>query len=257
MCPTMETTIELSELSALRHEVAELRNEIRQYAVPIGRQVDRLFSESRRQCAEAAVRGHIENASELIGREASGCPHGGRCRTAFTALFERALEHLKTGELPAGSISTIREQLAELQQCAPTDHCAPCFQEAGRQLDRQFRMLEAIRVYQGDKGKDRVIGDLSPEDVASRICYPLSSPHRVRILKALYLEEKSFSDLAVITNLRGGNLLFHLEKLQAAGLIRQHKDRGEYSISLAGYELLMALAEFCCRGRTGLLPEDP
>ncbi|WP_332449595.1 winged helix-turn-helix domain-containing protein [Methanoculleus sp.] len=253
----METTTELSELSALRHEVAELRNEIRQYAVPIDRQVDRLFSESRRQCAEAAVRGHIENASELIGREVSGCPHGGQCRAAFTALFESALEHLKTGELPAGSISIIREQLAELQRRAPADHCAPCFQEARRQLDRQFRMLEALRVYQGDEGEDSVIDALSPEDVASRICYPLSSPHRVRILKALYLKELSFSDLAVITNLRGGNLLFHLEKLLAADLIRQHKDRGDYSISLGGYELLMTLAKFCRRGRTGLLPEDP
>jgi DNA-binding transcriptional ArsR family regulator len=253
----MEITTELSELSALRHEVAELRNEIRQYAAPIGRQVDRLFFESRRQCAEAAVRGHIENANELIGREVSGCPHGGQCRAAFTALFESALEHLKTGELPAGSISTIREQLAELQRRAPADHCAPCFQEAGRQLDRQFRMLEALRVYQGDEGGDGVIDDLSPEDVASKICYPLSSPHRVRILKALYLEELSFSDLAAITDLRGGNLLFHLEKLLAADLICQHKDRGDYSISLGGYELLMTLAKFCRKGRTGLLPEDP
>jgi DNA-binding transcriptional ArsR family regulator len=243
MFDIMETTNGGSELTALRHEIAELRAEVRRYAVPDGRQVDLLFSEFRRQCAEAAVRGHIENASDLIGREASGCPLEGRCRAAFAALFESAIEHLKMGEVPAGAVGAVREQLAELQRCAPTDHCAPCFREAGRQFDRQLRMLESIHGCRDGRGEEHTIEALSPEDVANTICYPLSSPHRVRILKSLYHEGKSFSDLAKITDLRGGNLLFHLEKLLAGGLIRQRKDRGEYCISLSGYESLRALSE--------------
>ena len=245
----METTTGKSEIAALRHEIAELRAEVRRYAVPDGRRVDRLISEFRRQCTEAALRGHIENASDLIGREASGCPLEGRCRAAFAALFESAIEHLKKGDAPIGTVGAVREQLAGLRQSAPTDHCAPCFQEAGRQLDRQLRMLESIHGYQGEEREEHAIEALSPEELANGICYPLSSPHRVRILKALYPEGKSFSDLAKVTGLRGGNLLFHLEKLQAGDLIRQSKDRGEYCITLSGYESLRALAELTRRVR--------
>jgi len=238
----MENTTKTSEIAELRHEIARLRGDLRRCAVPAERQLDRLFAELRQQCAEAAVRGHIENASDLIAREASGCPLEERCGAAFAALFEGALVHLETGEIQA---SAVRKQLADLRQNAPTDHCINCFEEAERQLDRQLRMLAAFHLLGDEEGEGSIIEDLSPEDVASRVCYPLSSPHRVRILKALHREEKSFSDLAGITGLRGGNLLFHLEKLLAAGLICQRKDRGEYSISLSGYESLAALATLC------------
>lgn len=239
----MKTPTNESELTTLRHEIAELRADIRRYAVPDGRQVGQLLSEFRRQCAEAAVRGQIENASDLIGREASGCLLEKQCRAAFAALFESAIEHLKAGKAPAEAVGAIREQLADLERNAPTDHCIPCFREAGKQLDRQFQLLESIQGYRNERGEEHDVENLSPEDFADRICSPLSSPHRIRILKALYHEGKSFSDLAKITGLRGGNLLFHLEKLLEADLIRQRGDRGEYCISLNGYELLSSLAE--------------
>ncbi len=241
-----------SEFAALRHEVAALRAEIRRYAVPDGRKVNQLFSEFRRQCAEAAVRGHIETASDLINRAASGSPLAEQCKAAFSALYESMIEHLKAGEVPLEAVSAARERLAVLQYNAPTDHCTPCFREASRQLDRQLRLIESIHGNRDEQEGERYIDGLSPESLADRICYPLSSPHRVRILKALYLEGRSFSDLAKITGLRGGNLLFHLEKLLEVDLIRQRGDRGEYCISLSGYESLRTLAELNRRIQNGV-----
>ncbi|WP_440955079.1 helix-turn-helix domain-containing protein [Methanosarcina sp. Mfa9] len=71
----------------------------------------------------------------------------------------------------------------------------------------------------------------------------LSSTARVRILKALHDEGKSFTALSKLTKLRGGNLLFHLDKLQSKGLIRQREERGEYQTSLQGHNLLNSLPE--------------
>ncbi|MFY1113364.1 MAG: hypothetical protein AB3K77_17035 [Methanosarcinaceae archaeon] len=70
----------------------------------------------------------------------------------------------------------------------------------------------------------------------------MSSAARVRILKALHDEGKSFA-LPKLTKLRGGNLLFHLDKLQSKGLIRQREERGKYQISLQSHNLLNSLLE--------------
>lgn len=71
----------------------------------------------------------------------------------------------------------------------------------------------------------------------------LSSAVRVQILKALYDDGKSFTELSKITKLRAGNLLFHLDKLQDKGLIRQREERGEYQITFKGYHLLNSMLE--------------
>jgi len=71
----------------------------------------------------------------------------------------------------------------------------------------------------------------------------LSSTARVQILKTLHDESKSFTALSKLTKLRGGNLLFHLDKLQSKGLIRQREERGEYQISLQSHNLLNSLLE--------------
>ncbi|UTB32179.1 MAG: helix-turn-helix domain-containing protein [Methanobacterium sp. ERen5] len=55
---------------------------------------------------------------------------------------------------------------------------------------------------------------------------------------------QSFSALSELTGLRGGNLLFHIQKLQDHDLIIQRHERGDYMITNKGFNLLMLLAEF-------------
>ena len=43
--------------------------------------------------------------------------------------------------------------------------------------------------------------------------------------------------------LRGGNLLFHLQKLQESRMIMQRKDRGDYMITEKGFATLIAIGE--------------
>ena len=49
-------------------------------------------------------------------------------------------------------------------------------------------------------------------------------------------------DLGKLTGLRGGNLLFHLEKLISAGMILQKGERKEYVLTARGHDLLGAVA---------------
>lgn len=53
----------------------------------------------------------------------------------------------------------------------------------------------------------------------------------------------TFSALAELTGLRGGNLLFHLQKLQDGGMILQRNERGDYMITEKGYRALRVVAQ--------------
>ncbi|WP_269849568.1 hypothetical protein [Methanosarcina horonobensis] len=54
---------------------------------------------------------------------------------------------------------------------------------------------------------------------------------------------KSFSAFSELTGLRGGNLLFHLQKLMDSGLILQQHERGDYMITEKGFRILQGLNE--------------
>ncbi|MFH0967052.1 MAG: ArsR family transcriptional regulator, partial [Methanobacteriota archaeon] len=54
---------------------------------------------------------------------------------------------------------------------------------------------------------------------------------------------KTFSDLSHLTKLRGGNLLFHIRKLQEAGMIIQRHERGDYIITEKGFRILSSIRD--------------
>jgi predicted transcriptional regulator len=56
-------------------------------------------------------------------------------------------------------------------------------------------------------------------------------------------ETRTFSSLSELTGLRGGNLLFHLQKLLDNDMILQRHERGDYMLTEKGYKLLVMLSE--------------
>ena len=75
------------------------------------------------------------------------------------------------------------------------------------------------------------------------ILEPVSNNHRLEILRAVAFDMKSFSAFSELTSLRGGNLLFHLQKLLDSGLILQMHERGDYMITDKGLKILQGLQE--------------
>ena len=62
------------------------------------------------------------------------------------------------------------------------------------------------------------------------------------MLRALSTGSKSFSELSRVTGLRGGNLLFHLQKLTDSKIVSQRNERGNYFLTQRGYAILHGLA---------------
>lgn len=105
--------------------------------------------------------------------------------------------------------------------------------------------MRSLQIYEDREDMDEK-GDISaiePEKIVSEVCEPVANRQRLLMLKALSGENKTFSELSKLTGLRGGNLLFHLQKLLDTGMVLQRSERGgDYIITRKGYSTLQGLS---------------
>jgi Predicted transcriptional regulator len=101
--------------------------------------------------------------------------------------------------------------------------------------------MRSLGIYRSNKETSSSVADLSDEILVRDILEPLANRHRFRIVQSLAAETQTFSALSNLTGLRGGNLLFHLKKLQDAGMILQRHERGDYIITEKGYRTLKGI----------------
>lgn len=143
-----------------------------------------------------------------------------------------------------------------MKASAKVYECAKCFREAEALLEKQIQLFKSLNVYSGE-GEDLKDFANIPEDfVVNEILEPVSNVTRFKILKNLAIKERTFSDMMQLTGLRGGNLLFHLQKLLDKGLIVQKHDRGDYMITEAGYKILKAIAKLYVDLLTAKAPSE-
>ena len=185
------------------------------------------------------MKGYQDAGCESIGKVAAGCTNWTRCHPVFKDLLGDILNYLNSGELTSGDIQSVRKKAQVIQSRSTHDNCELCHQEVIQQLDKQIEMLRAIGVYKEGEEISELVMSIPEGESAALFNEGLSSPVRIQILKLLYCGGKSFTNLSSATGLRGGNLLFHLEKLQKCGMI--HK-KGEYLMSYRGYEVLHSVA---------------
>ncbi|MBN2109544.1 MAG: helix-turn-helix transcriptional regulator [Methanosarcinaceae archaeon] len=57
------------------------------------------------------------------------------------------------------------------------------------------------------------------------------------------MDSRSFTELSKPTELTGGNLLFHIQKLSDRGMILQRRERGDYIIRSGGYSVFKGIAQ--------------
>jgi predicted transcriptional regulator len=100
-----------------------------------------------------------------------------------------------------------------------------------------------MSIYDDETVKAVEISKLPVDVVVDQMIEPVSNKARMMILKALTSESRSFSALSEMTRLRGGNLLFHIQKLLDGGLIIQRHDRGDYMITKKGFILMKQIGE--------------
>jgi DNA-binding transcriptional ArsR family regulator len=235
-----KNTEPLSDFDYVMAELIKIRSDLKQYSDKVQLiQANSFLTEFRQNCAEVTIKGYQDTGCDAVSKVASGCEHWQRCQHAFSALFGESLKFLNAGEVTSEDINAIREKAHLLKNRSSLERCESCHNEANNQLNKQIEMLKAIGIYKESEDIAELVISLPESESAALFNDALSSPIRIHILKLLYSGEKSFTDLSNSTGLRGGNLLFHLEKLQKSGVILK---RGEYQMSYRGYEVLHSIA---------------
>ena len=92
----------------------------------------------------------------------------------------------------------------------------------------------------GERAVDDLVGGM-PEDSAADLLKSLANTERLKIVKLLYMSDRTFSDLKTATNLEGASVSHHLKSLLGMGLV-SHGDEGGYQLTKRGRVLVRTLA---------------
>jgi len=234
------------ELHSIREEVVSLRNEFSRFLQRANQQhIDGMLGEMKKNFMKPMVDYLCEDVNERMQSQMTrNCKTRELCETAFKDILQETAGLVGRGKVDAGTVRMYRDKLEELKKEAKTPQCSRCFSEASNLLEKQVKLMRSLQIY-GDREEKGEKGDISaiePDRIVSEVCEPIANKQRLLMLKALSGENKTFSELSKLTGLRGGNLLFHLQKLLDTGMVLQRSERGDYIITRKGYSTLQGLS---------------
>lgn len=172
------------------------------------------------------------------------CPMRDTCKSRFTKFLGDNAGLIKEENVTKETIKKKREELNAIRETAPYDKCEVCFSEVGSLFDKQLNLIGSMEIYSNNEENKTEIASIPEETMVKKVLEPVSNKQRLQILKSMAAETKTFTALSELTGLRGGNLLFHIQKLQDNDMIIQRHERGDYMITKKGYNLLVMLFNF-------------
>lgn len=171
------------------------------------------------------------------------CPMRDTCKLKFSTILNRNAGLIYEDEVDEENISANSFEIEELQNNAPFEKCDICFSEVSNTFQKQVNLIRSMQIYENHDNNKKDISQIDEHFLVKDILEPLSHKQRIQIMKSMATSSKTFSTLSEITGLRGGNLLYHIQKLLDSDLIIQRHERGDYMITEKGYKIMSLLLE--------------
>lgn len=165
------------------------------------------------------------------------------CKSVFTDLLQRSVSLAGSDQVSEELVNRYRSELEKRRAEAPKSQCAKCFGEVHGLFDKHIRVTRSMKIYRTDEDIRKAMERISEDTVVKEILEPISSRQRLQILKMLSAQARPFSYISEHSGLRGGNLLFHLQRLMDASMIIQHHERGDYLLTEKGYKVLRSITD--------------
>ncbi|HIH75560.1 MAG TPA: winged helix-turn-helix transcriptional regulator [Methanosarcina sp.] len=235
------------ELHSIKEEVTSLRNDFSRFLQRANQQhIDGMMEEMRKSFMKPMVDYLCEDANEKMRSQMTrDCGMREFCETAFNEILQETAGLVGRPKVEVGTVKMYRDRLDDLKKEAKSPQCSRCFSEASSLLEKQVKLMRSLQIYKEREAKDEKgdISSIEPDKIVPEVCEPVANKQRLHMLKALSGESKTFSELSKLTGLRGGNLLFHLQKLLDTGMVLQRSERGDYIITRKGYSTLQGLSK--------------
>lgn len=225
-----------SKLDVIHHEVKKIRERSNQ------EHLDLILSNTKKDFSNSiAVYVTDDIESDLERGMVAECHLKKTCKQTFKDFLEKNVDIIKQGQyLERENMDNTHLKLDEMMEEAPYEKCKSCMDEVSSLLKKQLKLIESLQLFDNEP-QSQDFSPISEELIVKEVLEPLSNKQRLQILQSMASETKTYSELSEVTGLRGGNLLFHIQKLQDGELIFQRHERGDYMVTKKGYAMLMTL----------------
>lgn len=238
------------ELMELKNEVAKFRSETKQ-------RLDLIEHELNKHVALNYTRAIVDYMAHTTADfiKSLNCPENRKeeleCKDEFIDMQLRYIDKLR-----AGRFSESNKELEEIIDFTKKEGdrmvnknkeaCATCFRKLedtltiNRSLIDELQMLTAPSVQ--DEGKLEIVNNIKPSELQENILTPISHEVRLQIMLSAFKGDSRFANFVDSTNLSGGHLLYHINKLMEHGFIQKYSSR-DYRLTKKGIKTLLLLAQ--------------
>ncbi len=232
------------EILEIKEKLYEIHNDMKRFMERSSQQhLEYVLSGSKNNFTNAII-GHVIDDIEM-GLESNmvkRCEMRDTCKLKFSGFLQENASLIKHDGVHEDVILKNQSELNDMRNNAPSKQCEKCFSEVQNLFGKQIGLMRSLRIYNTNGEKKQEISPISEEFIVD-VLEPISSKQRLQILEAITIETKTFSALSELTGLRGGNLLFHLQKLLDSGMILQRHERGDYMITDKGFKVLKSVGD--------------
>ncbi|MDR3222853.1 MAG: winged helix-turn-helix domain-containing protein [Methanobrevibacter sp.] len=181
----------------------------------------------------------------LDKRMINSCDMKNQCKKVFKKYLKTHTDDLNIDNITNEKIYSATMELNEIKKNKFKDDCDICFNEVSAIFNSNIDLINSFKIYdEQDEQDEKKISEINENVIVKNILDPISNKHRLKILKSIALEPQTFSALSQLTNLKGGNLLFHLQKLQGNDFIFQKQEHGEYILTTKGFNIINTVVSF-------------
>ena len=191
----------------------------------------------------------------LVFIDSLNCTKGGadkvKCKNEINGIQKQYLELLKAGRIK-DSLSALKEaikvssKMEKVLAARGSTSCAECMRKESKFLEINGGLLSQLTMLQEPMApmldEKSNIGALDPVAVEKGILDPVAHRTRLQVMLSIFRGENRFADFTASTGLRGGHLLYQLNKLLDGGLIQQYESK-DYVLTRKELKMLVLLAQ--------------